>query len=172
MAPALCTATSPFARPVVQTNGVAIVAAVLLLLVSQISNAQQPPPSNPSACFGEFSLCPTTGECTLTYCDGVCKAGEYRCPLSSHDCFSSVGQYIHCPGIKGTHLDWTLDDEERLDLLVKAANVTQMIAQLTGRAPAMPSLGIPAYVRIFDPICSLLSYILRNNLYAFSFRII
>ncbi len=72
------------------------------------------------ACLGEFQLCPATGECTLFDCvDGPgphCGHGEYRCPVSNH-CVKGAAGYSGCPGLAGTHLDHTLDTEERLDKL-------------------------------------------------------
>lgn len=49
------------------------------------------------------------------------------------------------PNLKGTHLDWTLDLESRLDYLVNVATQAEKIAQLTNDAPAITRLGIPSY---------------------------
>jgi beta-glucosidase len=43
----------------------------------------------------------------------------------------SADEYGTCPGLRGTHLDWTLGIEERLDHLVGAATLREMAAQLT-----------------------------------------
>ena len=120
-----------------------------------MSAAAQPPPTHASACLGEFSLCNGTGACTLTDCS-LCAKGEYRCPLSA-TCVSGPAAYTECPGLKGTHLDATLDDEARLDYLVSAANLTEQISQLTARAPGIPRLGIPAYNWLNDDVHGLAS---------------
>ena len=52
---------------------------LLCLVVSGLGRAQHTP-THPNACLGEYSFCPSTGECTLSTC-GACGAGEYRCPL-------------------------------------------------------------------------------------------
>ena len=72
-------------------------------------------PSELKFCGGEYSLC-DDGSCALTKAAcGVCAAGQYVCPLST-TCLSSLEQYAsHCPGLTGTHLDWTLSEEQRLD---------------------------------------------------------
>ena len=66
-------------------------------------------------CLGEFIPCSTTGACVLdaSQC-GDCGRGQYRCPLSKA-CVASAADYPSCPGLKGTHLDASLDDEARLD---------------------------------------------------------
>lgn len=95
-------------------------------------------------CLGEFTMCPSSGECSMGPC-GACTHGQYLCPSDQKTCVDSAADYINCPMIKGTHLDWTLSEEERLDYLVNRTNITDQIAQLTNKAPAMPQLGIPSY---------------------------
>jgi len=48
----------------------------------------------------------------------------------------------------GTHLDWTLGVETRLDYIVAHTSLEEQIAQLTNSAPAIPELGIPEYAGI------------------------
>jgi hypothetical protein len=62
----------------------------------------------------------------------------------------SAEAYTTCPGLLGTHLDWTLTVEERLDYLVTHTNLTTQIAQLANAAPAIVDMGIPAYQYLND----------------------
>eukprot|EP00937_MAST-01D_sp_MAST-1D-sp2_P005271 g5271.t1 len=126
-----------------------------LLLLHAVVVASPPPPAHSDACVGEFSLCNETGACTLTDCS-ACGKGQYRCPLSA-DCVDDAAAYVHCPGLAGTHLDWTLDDEARLDRLVAATNLTERLSQLVGRAPALPRHGIPGYNWLNDDVHGLAS---------------
>ena len=94
-----------------------------------------------------LTVCPQ-----LFFCDGPgphCAAGQYRCPLSNH-CVDGAAGYLHCPGLAGTHLDHTLGTEERVGKLIAAANLTEMIGQLTNAAPPLEALGIPAYNWLSD----------------------
>ena len=112
-----------------------------------------------ATCLGEFQLCPATGECTLFECDGPgphCGRGEYRCPVSNR-CVKGAAGYSSCPGLAGTHLDHTLDTEERLDKLSAAANLTEQISQLTNAAPALERLGIPGYQWLNDDVHGVMS---------------
>jgi beta-glucosidase len=52
---------------------------------------------------------------------------------------------MKCPGLKGTHLDWTMSLEDRLVYLAKAASLEEKIGQMTNDAPAIVHLGIPGY---------------------------
>lgn len=98
-----------------------------------------------SECLGEYQDCPN-GSCSLFECStSPCAAGEYRCPISDHCVESAAALVSSCPGLGGTHLDPKLSVEERLDYLVNAANLTQMISQLTNKAPSIKELGIPSY---------------------------
>eukprot|EP00730_Choanoeca_flexa_P007214 TRINITY_DN12297_c0_g2_i2.p1 TRINITY_DN12297_c0_g2~~TRINITY_DN12297_c0_g2_i2.p1 ORF type:complete len:901 (+),score=146.73 TRINITY_DN12297_c0_g2_i2:2-2704(+) len=123
---------------------------VLLLVVARTSADL---PNNTDACYGEFSLCPDTGECSLGPC-GVCPAKTFVCPLKSDDgtykCFSNASDYVNCPHLKGTHLDWTLTIDQRLDYLVNHTTLEQRVAQLTNTAPALPDLGVPTYQWLSD----------------------
>ena len=95
-------------------------------------------------CLGEYQHCQTTGECTLFTCDGPgpkCSKGQYRCPVSNH-CVDSAAGLLACPGLKGTHLDHRLGTEERVTKLIAAANLTDMIGQLTNAAPPLEALGL------------------------------
>ena len=103
-------------------------------------------------CIGEYQHCKGTGECTLFQCDGPgphCSAGQYRCPISN-TCVDGAAALSGCPGVKGTHLDHTLPTEDRVTSLIAAANLTEMIGQLTNAAPAIEHLGIPAYNWLSD----------------------
>lgn len=66
-----------------------------------------------NACLGEYSVCAGSGECTLGPC-GLCAAGQYLCP-DMHTCVAAAADYVTCPGLRGTHLDWTLGVEEVRD---------------------------------------------------------
>ncbi|XP_062517183.1 uncharacterized protein LOC134192460 [Corticium candelabrum] len=101
---------------------------------------------NADSCLGEFELCPMSGECVLdsSLC-GRCKQGQYLCPLNQTHCAISVEDYVNCPSIKGTHLDWTLSVDDRLQYLAKAATLMDKIGQMTNDAPALVHLGIPGY---------------------------
>jgi len=95
-------------------------------------------------CAGEYSLC-ADGSCALVNAScGNCAAGQYACLLTK-TCFSNLDDYRHCENLKGTHLDWTLGEEERLDKLVAAVNLSQMIGQLVNNAPAIDEVALPAY---------------------------
>ena len=104
-----------------------------------------------SACAGEFTRCPSTGECTTSASScGRCKAGEYLCPSDQATCVSSAAAYISCPNVKGTHLDWTLGVEQRLDYLVAHTNLATQVSQLSNTAPEIVHLGIPSYQWLND----------------------
>jgi len=96
-------------------------------------------------CLGEFQVC-SSGSCVLFPQDcGTCTTkGGYMCP-DRKTCASSAATYVNCPGIKGTHLDWTLSVEERVAYLVSHASNTEKIAQMTNNAPAMEDFYIPSY---------------------------
>ena len=49
-------------------------------------------------------------------------------------------EYASCPGLTGTHLDYTLGIEQRVSKLIAAANLTEMIGQLTNAAPPIERL--------------------------------
>lgn len=102
-------------------------------------------------CLGEYQEC-SSGECTLFDCDGPgphCAKGEYRCPISDK-CVQGAAGVLECPGLAGTHLDHTLDTEERVSKLIAATNLTEQIGQLTNAAPAIEHAGIPAYNWLSD----------------------
>jgi beta-glucosidase len=52
--------------------------------------------------------------------------------------------------MKGTHFDWELDVEKRLDYLVANTDLQTQINQLTNEAPGIPKLGIPFYNYLND----------------------
>jgi beta-glucosidase len=58
---------------------------------------------------------------------------------------SPLSSLPFCFPIIGTHYDWTLSIEERLDYLSSKVNLTEKISQLTNDAPQIARLGIPAY---------------------------
>ena len=120
-----------------------------LLLAAPAAAATLAPAPQAPACLGEFSLCAGTGECTLGAC-GRCRRGEYLCPSDQRTCVRSAAAYAQCPGINGTHLDWKLGEEKRLDYLVAHTTVEEQAAQMTNSAPAIARLGIPAYQWLND----------------------
>ena len=125
------------------------------VMLSVVISALSAAPPNASACVGEFSVCPSTGACTLIDCSR-CTAGEYRCPRSK-DCVNGAAKYADCPGLDGTHLDWRLGDAARLDYLVAHTAREEQAAQLVNQAPAIAHLGIPAYNWLNDDVHALAS---------------
>ena len=127
----------------------------LQLVVMLSALATTPPAVDPAAaCLGEYQLC-ESGECTLFNCSAnVCKAPTpYRCPLptvGTYACAAATTYRTACPGLKGSHLDWTLSVAARVAALVAATNTTEQIAQLTNAAPAIERLGLPAYQWLND----------------------
>jgi len=100
-------------------------------------------------CDGEFSLC-DDGSCALVNSScGVCSPNHYACPFS-RDCFESIEDYASCPELKGTHLDWTLSEDERLEKLIVSVSTDEMIHQLVNDAPAIEHAFIPAYNYLND----------------------
>ena len=59
---------------------------------------------------------------------------------------------FHGVAVQGTHLDWTLPVEQRIDYLVAQATLDEKIAQLTNDAPSMPRFGIPSYNWLNDDV--------------------
>lgn len=106
------------------------------------------PPRQP--CTGEFTRC-ASGECAMSSrsCGGGCKPGQYVCPSDQKSCVAPA-DYSKCPGMKGTHLDSSLDIEKRLDYIVQHTNLTEQIGQLQNTAPEIYSLGIPEYQWLND----------------------
>jgi len=125
------------------------VGLLLILLVSTCCVSSAAPLSRGSSvtqpCLGEFEYCPSSGACVLfsNLCS-VCGSGQYLCPDGS-TCVQGAAGYLTCPNLKGTHLDWTLPLDQRVQYIVNAANQSEMISQLTNDAPAIQRLGIPAY---------------------------
>jgi beta-glucosidase len=114
------------------------------------------PPSFPDGCLGEYSFCNSSGSCTLNSSNvsacAACGKGEYLCP-DWRTCAASAAAYKHaCPGLNGTHLDETLGIEARLDYLVAHTSLADWIPQLYDNAPAIPHMGIPAYVWLNDDV--------------------
>ena len=104
-------------------------------------------------CLGPFQLCPTTNDCSLSSKScGTCTAGQYVCPINQDVCVDSAEDYINCPGLKGTHLDWTLSIEERLLFLVNNLTLDEKYTQLTNQAPEIYRLGIPFYNWLNDDL--------------------
>ena len=126
--------------------GVIIIVAVVLALFAPAASV-----GGARFCEGEFALCPTTFDCTMSMAMcGKCKAGEYLCPSDQATCVEGAAAYSTCPGLQGTHLDVSLSIEARLDYLVEHTNLTTQIAQMTNTAPAIPELGIPEYQWLND----------------------
>ncbi len=127
---------------------------LLALAVAAAAAAADDDDKTTTQCLGEFAPCGTSA----TYCamlptcpaTAACAAGQYLCPSDSKTCVDSAEQYTTCPNLSGTHLDWTLGTEERLDYLVAHTTLAEQAAQLTNRAPAIPDLGIPAYNYLND----------------------
>jgi hypothetical protein len=119
----------------------AVAAAALLTNAATTSTAVAASP-----CLGEFSVCPSTGECTMSSgtC-GRCKKGQYLCPSDQRTCVASAEAYTTCPGMRGTHLDWQLTEQARLDYLVRNTTLEEKVSQMTNSAPSLDRLGIPAY---------------------------
>ena len=117
-----------------------------LLLLVRAASAQPSGEAvlDPHPCAGEFSKC-SDGSCTLGPC-GVCKSAQYLCP-DFKTCVGSAAAYVQCPGLKGTHLDWELEEEARLAFLVNHTTLEEQAAQLINMAPAIerPGIALPAY---------------------------
>eukprot|EP01084_Bolivina_argentea_P317680 550832_1 len=98
-------------------------------------------------CLGEFEYCPINngGVCAIDCTNArLCKEGQYVCPISK-TCINSVDQYINCPQLVGTHLDWNLTVEQRIDFLINNLTLNEKYPQLSYKAPAINRLGIPFY---------------------------
>ncbi len=54
----------------------------------------------------------------------LCKNTQYVCPISKQ-CFDKVEDYVNCPKLKGTHLDWNLTLEERVNYLVNTMTLDE-----------------------------------------------
>jgi hypothetical protein len=106
-----------------------------------------------TTCLGEYQQC-STGDCVLdpSQC-GKCQGGQYICPLEVNNvthCVSGAAGYLECPGLVGTHLDWKLNIESRLDYLVNTTSIQDQIKQLTNSAPSIVSQGIPVSSNIYN----------------------
>lgn len=85
--------------------------------------------SQQSACIGEYQQCPGTTFCVLIVEDcGRCSTG-YMCP-DRKSCAENAWALTQCPGTKGTHYDWTLTLDERIQYLADQLNLTEMISQM------------------------------------------
>lgn len=100
-------------------------------------------------CSGEFSLC-NDGSCALvdSAC-GRCQPEQYACPMSS-TCIDEIEDYVKCPGLQNTYLDWTRSEDERLDMLSGSVSTSDMISQLVNNAPKIDSVEVPAYNYLND----------------------
>ena len=117
-----------------------LAAFLVILALVEIATAA------PESCLGEFEKCSDSGDCVLdrSLC-GRCSQNQYLCPLDQKTCVDRADDYKKCPNIKGTHLDWTMTIDNRLAYLIKTTSLTEQIAQLTNKAPAIVHAGIPAY---------------------------
>ncbi len=75
---------------------------------------------------------------------GSCTSGQYRCPLST-TCVNSAAEYMQCPNLTGTLLDWNLPVEERIDHAVATMTLEEQTLQLQNAAPASLNVGLPFY---------------------------
>ena len=103
---------------------------------------------NPDKCLGEFQYCKLSGGggvCAMDCANAtLCKDTQYICPISKK-CIDKVEDYVTCPGLKGTHLDWNLTLEQRVQYLVNNMTLNEKYPQLTNQAVGINRLGIPFY---------------------------
>jgi hypothetical protein len=101
-------------------------------------------------CLGEFIPCEDLSSCVMDVglC-GKCQHGAYLCPSTqakdTPTCVPTAADYVKCPDMKGTHLDWTMDAEARVDYIVAHTDLATQVRQLNNNAEAIFELGIPAY---------------------------
>eukprot|EP01084_Bolivina_argentea_P041129 75902_1 len=122
-------------------------ANVLLQTISLLSTLIIAYGQNPDKCLGEFQYCKISGGgvCAMDCANAtLCKNSQYVCPISKH-CIDKVEDYVNCPQLKGTHLDWNLTLEERVNFLVNNMTLNEKYPQLTNVAPGVNRLGIPFY---------------------------
>eukprot|EP01084_Bolivina_argentea_P001599 2951_1 len=115
-----------------------IIVIKLLLLIATYSQDK---------CLGEFEYCPVGngGVCAIDCANAtLCKSGQYVCPISKI-CINSVDEYINCPQLTGTHLDYNLTVEERINFLINNLSLNEKYPQLDYKAPSINRLGIPFY---------------------------
>jgi len=117
---------------------------LLLLLKLKELNSIEYMHGAPYLCLGSYQLC-DTGDCVLVdeHC-GRCASQQYLCP-DMQSCLDDVKDYEKCPNIKGTHFDWTMEIEKRLDYLVNVTTLDEKYRQLTHDAPGIARLGISPY---------------------------
>ena len=98
----------------------------------------------PNSCLGEFEYC-SNGVCAMncSYAKN-CKNGDYICPISK-ECVNGAQGYLNCPQLKGTHLDWNLTINERIEFLINNLSINESWKQMTNEANAIDRLGIPFY---------------------------
>ena len=107
-----------------------------------------------TTCLGEYVQCPNNGACVLDAtqdCD-QCDSG-YLCPTFTGQaprCIPDLSSYTSCPGLKGSHLDATLTETERLDYITQHTTLDEQIQQLQNGAPSIHDQGIPAYQWLND----------------------
>ena len=97
----------------------------------------------------------STNDCGK-YC-GSSPTGKYVCPISKQ-CVNSAADYMNCPDLKGTFLDWTMSLEDRINWLSSNLIIDEKYPQLTNGAPEILRLGIPSYNWLNDDVHSV-----RNN---------
>ena len=129
---------------------------VAFLLLHTASSKTIKLPKNKSktedGCLGPFQLC-DSGDCALSSnACGTCASGQYTCPINQNSCVDSVDDYIKCSGLSGTHLDWTLSIQERLNFLANNLSLDEKVSQLTNDAPEIYRLGIPSYNWLDDDV--------------------
>jgi hypothetical protein len=101
---------------------------ILLISLLQLSLCFKNP------CLGEYEYCPSSQSCVLIVHDcGVCSEGQHLCP-DRVTCVNNVASLVKCP-VEGTHFDWRLDIEARLDYLISHTSLAQRVSQLQNDAP-------------------------------------
>ena len=98
-------------------------------------------------CLGEFEYCNKYDVCAMD-CNNddpsKCESGDYVCPISK-ECVNGAEGYLLCPQLKGTHYDWNLTVDERVNFLVNNLTFNEKYPQLTNKAAGIVRLGIPFY---------------------------
>lgn len=101
-------------------------------------------PEAQARCLGQYIQCPA-GDCVVFKEDcGRCQPGQYMCPWRD-SCAASADAYVSCPNITGTHFDWRMDVEKRIDYLLPLLSVKELVNQMYNDAPDISRVGIPSF---------------------------